>query len=68
MNVLATTNLVTLHGSLVTMDDFETGRCFVDEGFGISRVLGGALGASLPLLVFVLYTCLLVTELQKVTR
>ena len=66
--MLATTDLVPLHGTLVTMDDFETGRRLVDESFGISLILGGAIVALLGVLVFVLYTCLLVTELQKVRQ
>ena len=57
MNLLMVSSIVTLHGTLVAMDDFETGRRLVDESFGISLVLGGAFVALLAVLVFFLYTC-----------
>ena len=68
MKLLATTNIVPSHGSIAIMDDGEAGQRVLDESFIISLILSGALVALLAVLVLVLYTCLLVTELQKVTR
>ena len=68
MNLLMVSSLVTSHGSVATVDDVNMGLRVLDENFRDSLILGGALVALLAVLVLVLYTCLLVTELQKVTR
>ena len=52
MQVLATTNLVPLHGSIAIMDDDEAGWRMLDESFGISLSFGGAIVALLAVLVF----------------
>ena len=68
MKLLATTNIVPSHGSIAIMDDVEAGQRVLDESFIISLILSGALVALRTVLVFVLCTCLLVTELKKVRR
>ena len=65
MKLLATTNLVTWHGSIATMDDVETAFRALDESFRITLIVGGALFVLLAVSVFFLYGCLLVAELRK---
>ena len=68
MRLLATTNLVPLHGSIAIMDDVEVGLRVLDESFRISLIFGGALVALFAVLALSLYVGLLVAELKKVGR
>ncbi len=72
MKLLTTTNLVTFHGSIATMDDVEAGLWVLDESFrillllleepvGIFLILCGVLAA----VALAIYVGMLVTELQK---
>ena len=68
MKLLATSNLVTLHGSIATMDDGETQLRVLDESFRIALVFGGAIVFLFAVLALAIYVCLLVSELQKGRR
>ena len=65
LEMLAVMNLVTLDGSIPTMDAVETSLRVLDESFRVSLIYGGALVSLLAVLVLSLTVCLLVTELQK---
>lgn len=65
MKLLATISPVTLHGSIATMDDVETGLRVLDESFRISLIFGGAPVALFAVLALSLYAGLLVAEFRK---